>query len=82
MQKYILYLWLLVPLFCASCNRSDTRRVEPKVTIENSRRSFSAIEFTFEEHDYIYFRTGSGKFVSGGVVHDPNCKCFKQDNKY
>jgi hypothetical protein len=52
-----------------------------KVAIELVNHHFKASEFTFNEHSYIYFRTGSGKFESGGVVHNPDCRCFKQDNK-
>jgi hypothetical protein len=48
----------------------------------HSVKRFETSEFAFKEHSYIYFHTGSGNFESGGVVHNPDCRCFKQDNKY
>lgn len=33
-----------------------------------------AEHFTFEEHEYIYFRKIPGH--GSGVVHDPNCWCM------
>ena len=82
MQKLIPYLLILLSLFCASCDMTVKKLGTQKVMIDSRSNCFNASEFIFKEHSYIYFRTGSGKFESGGIVHNPDCRCFKQDNKY
>lgn len=85
MQKLIPCLIILLSLFCTSCNMTIKKSGKQKVVIDftsHSVKRFKASEFAFNEHSYIYFHTGSGKFESGGVVHNPDCRCFKQDNKY
>lgn len=78
MQKQLFYLSILLLLFCASCNKSNNKQITPNVAIEHRRQSFRVTELIFKGHNYIYFRTGSGKYESGGVVHDPDCKCFSE----
>ena len=34
-------------------------------------------KFTYEGHDYIWFKERRGKLSTGGIVHNPDCKCFK-----
>ena len=82
MQKLIPCLLILLSLFCASCDMTIKKSEKQKIMIDSKNHRFKATEFAFNEHSYIYFRTGSGKFESGGVVHNPDCRCFKQDNNY
>jgi len=38
-------------------------------------------EFVYNKHQYIMFRFGNSHNSVGGVVHNPDCPCFKH-NKY
>lgn len=63
---------LLILLFLAivtSCEKlSDDSRIKT-----NDGIIMKAHDFSYEGHKYIYFQKSSGKFESGGVIHDPNC---------
>ena len=76
MSKYIFCLLILLSVFCSSCNKSNKKSLLQNATLENISSDFRATEFMFKGHYYIYFRTESARFETGGIVHNPDCKCF------
>lgn len=71
MKKYLFFILLLI---CVSCGQSVNDK--PVTTEKVSYRvKFRVSDFEHEGHQYIYFKENSGKFASGGIVHNPNCTC-------
>jgi hypothetical protein len=65
------YLILIAMLFIVGCN-------DAKVSEGTIDKLWSSIShFEYKGHEYISFLHGS----RGGVVHDPDCKCFKKEIK-
>lgn len=72
----ILHTILLIACIFASCDnqtRIQHGSVEDNIT--------NIIEFDYKNHSYIFFERGMGYYSRGGVVHDPNCKCFQDSVK-
>lgn len=69
------YLFLLLGLICISCGRPTNYKpvTTKKVDIQIK---FRVSNFEHEGHQYLYFKEGSGKYASGGIVHNPNCYCY------
>mgnify|MGYP003475495980 CR=1 FL=1 len=65
-------LILLLLVIVTSCEK-PTSVPEIKTNVASVR--IKAYDFSYEGHDYIYFKSGSGKYGTGGVVHNPNCIC-------
>ena len=74
-MKKIFILLISLILVCG-CNFNTPTPI--KVNDEPTIGLFTSIEkFTFEDHDYIWFKAYNGTLgYSGGIVHDPNCKCM------
>jgi hypothetical protein len=65
------YLILIAMLFIVGCG-------DGKVTKSTSAKLWDNINhFEFKGHEYISFRAD----YKAGVVHDPDCKCFKKEIK-
>lgn len=71
MKKYLFFVLLLI---CVSCEQPANYK---PVTTEkvNKRIRFRVSDFEHEGHQYIYFKENSGKYATGGIVHNPNCTC-------
>lgn len=70
------YLILIIAFLAVSCEQSSYRVDD---YILNNDIPFRRIaHFEYRNHKYIFFETGGYK--SGGVVHDPECSCFKRDS--
>ena len=62
-------LILLFLVIVTSCGKlPDDSRIKT-----NDGIIMKAHDFSYEGHKYIYFQKSSGKFESGGVIHDPDC---------
>ena len=81
---------LLILLFLVSCE-SDTKVTDySKIVYEENptepyrpRRASRVDKFIFEGHRYIMFSDNFDGSYKGhaGVVHDPECECFKRDEQ-
>lgn len=68
------YIFIFLIICCISCNQQTTCE-KPQVKEYSGSKSLKVYEFSYKEHNYIYFFKGGGKYESGGVIHDPNCIC-------
>lgn len=80
-MKKLLFALLLVCTICTSCDKERTvnkscSNVE-NIVLDNNK-DFKVTEFTYKGHDYIFMKNGIGRYAVGGLVHDPNCKCFNK----
>ena len=68
------YLFLLLGLVCMSCGQPVDHK---PITIKkmDMQVRFRVSDFEHEGHQYIYFKENSGKYASGGIVHNPDCNC-------
>lgn len=66
---------LLILLFLVVVTSCEAPADVPRIKTNVGSVSFRAFDFSYEGHDYIYFKSRSGKFSTGGVVHNPNCTC-------
>lgn len=52
------------------------------VALEDATRivaeAFTAAEFTYRGHSYIWFHHPGGWDGNDGIVHNPDCKCSKK----
>lgn len=65
-------LLLLLLIIVTSCEASTN---VPKIKTSVGNVTIKAYDLSYKGHDYIYFKSGSGKFGTGGIVHNPNCRC-------
>lgn len=68
----IALLILLMLVIVTSCGK---RTNVPEIKTSVGNVNIKAYDFSYKGHDYIYFKSRSGKFGTGGVVHNPNCIC-------
>lgn len=69
MVAVIALLILLLLVIVTSCGElPDDSRIKT-----NDGIIMKAHDFSYGGHKYIYFQKSSGKFASGGVIHDPDC---------
>lgn len=69
MAAVVALLILLFLVIVTSCEKlPDDSRIKT-----NDGIIMEAHDFSYEGHKYIYFQKSSGKFESGGVIHDPDC---------
>ena len=79
-MKKIIAFFVLV-LVCVSC--IDENVLTPIITHKDgklTRETFDQIiEFDYEGHEYIWFRSLNGGYAGwdGGIVHNPDCKKCK-----
>lgn len=72
------YLILIIAFLAASCEQSSYK-VENYIS--NNDIPFRRIaHFEYRNHKYIFFETNGYKSATAGVVHDPECGCFKHDS--
>ena len=77
MKKFLL---VSLVLCCISCedNQTEVRylgKENPKDEIPFDRIT----HFGYNGHKYIKFQDCFGNGSVGGVVHDPDCECFKKE---
>jgi hypothetical protein len=68
----IALLILLVLVIVTSCGKLPN---VPEIKTSVGNVNIKAYDFSYKGHDYIYFKSGSGKLGTAGVVHSPNCIC-------
>lgn len=74
MKKLKVFLFTcLVTIIFGSCTTTQ----EEKNKIISSNKDVT--EFEYKGHQYIRFSWGRGRYASAGVVHNPDCPCFKYD---
>ena len=66
---------LLVLLFLVIVTSCEAPSNIPEIKTNVGHVRIKAFDFSYKGHDYIYFKSGSGKTGTGGVVHNPNCIC-------
>lgn len=73
MAAVVALLILLFLVIVTSCGElPDNSRIKT-IKTNYGNISMRAYDFSYGGHKYIYFRKSSGKFESGGVIHDPDC---------
>lgn len=55
---------LVVWLFVYTINKNDIRNTD----------NYDVVEFTHNNHDYIFVDVGMGQGRMGGLVHNPDCR--------
>lgn len=76
-MKKLTIISLGLALLC-SCSR-PTLKSEATKSVSDGIIPFGAvIHFKYKNHQYIKFTEGIGKYKVVGVVHDPDCKCYKR----
>lgn len=79
MKKFLL---VTLVFCCVSCENNQTEvrylgKENPKDIIPFERIT----HFEYKGHKYIKFEELCGNASVGGVVHDPDCECFKKEEK-
>lgn len=84
MKKILLILCSLTLLIgCSKQLPGDTVNVNPeeidKIHIKTIQRNINidVIEFTYKNHEYIYFIDGYSHTATSACVHNPDCKYCK-----
>ena len=84
MKKILLILCSLTLLIgCSKQLPGDTVNVKPeeidKIHIKTIQRNINidVIDFTYKNHEYIYFIRGYSKAATSACVHNPDCKYCK-----
>lgn len=74
MRNFILLsiIYLLSNLSSSCTNPEKFDRITSE---ENPRQLITVEHYTYENHEYLFFYKGNGKFRYGGITHNPNCKC-------
>lgn len=73
-NKLILSLvFVISTIAIVSCDQEYNS--SKSITIKEDSRDLTMYYYKFscDGHNYIYFNRGSGKYESGGVIHDPEC---------
>lgn len=73
MKKLVLFLFTTLVL--SSCDYNENR-IGDKVSKEKIPFK-CATEFEYKDHSFIKFTDKDGEYAIAGVVHNPNCKCYK-----
>lgn len=53
---------------------------EIEIIKSRSGYNFKIYKLQYNNHEYVVFEKGSGKFASMAVEHDPDCKTCKNDS--
>lgn len=84
MKKILLMLCSFILLIgCGEQLPGDTVNVNPekidKIDIKTIQRNINidVIDFTYKNHEYIYFISGYGYAATSACVHNPDCKYCK-----
>ena len=80
MKKFLLVALVLCCISCEEDHQTEVRylgKENPKDIIPFDRIT----HFEHKGHKYIKFEELDGQFSVGGVVHDPDCECFKKEEK-
>lgn len=81
MKKILLILCSLTLLIgCGEQLPGDTVNVKPEeIHIKTIQRNINidVIDFTYKNHEYIYFISGYRKSATSACVHNPDCKYCK-----
>ena len=77
------FLLVALVLFCISCSEGG-HQVEVRYLGKENPKDIIPFDrithFEHKGHKYIKFEELDGQFSVGGVVHDPDCECFKKGN--
>lgn len=76
MKKFIYLIFVIFCLVCVSCEESPN--VKSRQDMGGSIGNIIKIEF--EGHTYLIRNYNGSPYIGyGGMCHDENCKCKKQD---
>ena len=85
MKRILLILCSLTLLIgCSKQLPGDIVNVKPeeidKINIKTIQRNINidVIDFTYKNHEYIYFIRGYSKATTSACVHNPDCKYCKK----
>lgn len=67
----IAVIGLVIWLFVYTINKNDIRNTD----------NYDVIEFTHNNHDYIFIDVGMGQGRMGGLEHNPDCRFCNDKNK-
>ncbi len=90
--KLLMFLCMAVSFIACSEETAQTKIhssngvVTETVEYENqafnyTRAQFKIHKFEYEGHTYLYFIEGNGDRGWGGMCHDENCRCRKQQKQ-
>lgn len=80
MKKFLLVALVLCCISCKNNNQTEViylGKESPKDIIPFDRIT----HFKYKEHKYIKFEKTFGNASIAGVVHDPDCECFGEEEK-
>lgn len=84
MKESLLGIFVAIILFLIICinfksEASASNNTVNEVKKESKSSDFEITEFEYNGHSYIFIEKSLGQTVisTGGVVHNPDCKCKK-----
>lgn len=77
-MKYLITLLLLIVTSC-TVNKVETvpTTSKGKFAIKDFAYDVTVAEFTYKGHSYIWFHSKGGWDGHDGIVHNPDCHCYK-----
>lgn len=76
-MKYLITLLLLIITSCTVNKVETVPTTKGKFAIEDFAYDVTAAEFTYKGHSYIWFHSKGGWDGHDGIVHNPDCHCYK-----
>ena len=83
MKKILIFCSLTLLIGCGEQLPGDTVNVNPeeidRIQIKTTQRNINidVIDFTYKNHEYLYFIRRYSKVATSTCVHNPDCKYCK-----
>lgn len=80
MKKFLLVALVLCCISCSEGHQTEVRYLG-KESSEDIIPFDRITHFEYKGHKYIKFKEIYGNSSIAGVVHDPDCECFEEEEK-